>query len=120
MLLLLLLALGCAPETDFGPPDDPPHDETESEWIPGLGAVSASHASLMETPFLCRDDSGRRVACPTDGRPPDAQLSCDAAGCHGDTEFDGSTAPGDRHLEGSDGPSCWMCHDKEWSDRVTP
>lgn len=118
---LFVLVMGCAPETDFDPPADPPHDETESEWIPGLGNVSASHASLMESPYLCRDPAtGDRAACPTDGRPEPQNLSCDAAGCHGDTTFDGTTADEDRHLDGSDGPSCWLCHDKEWSDRVAP
>jgi hypothetical protein len=128
MPLITLLAVtvfafaqGCAPETDFDPPTDPAHDETESEWVAGLGNVSASHAGLMETPFLCRDPAtGNRTACPTDGRPDPQNLSCDAAGCHGDTTFDGTTADEDRHLDGSDGPSCWLCHDKEWSERMSP
>lgn len=121
LIPLIVFALGCAPETDFDPPDDPAHDETESEWVPGLGNVSASHAGLMETPFLCLDPAtGRRAACPTDGRPERQHLSCDAAGCHGDTTFDGATADADRHLDGADGPSCYLCHGDRWSDRMQP
>ena len=117
-LLTLLLSAACAPALEMSPPDDPPHTDVEGDWVDGQGYVEAAHARGKDVPFLCRDpDSGAMVSCPSE-RPANAGLSCDAAGCHGDTEF-GVTADEDRHLDGSDGPSCWLCHDREWSSRTT-
>lgn len=93
--------------TDFDPPAVPAHTDSEDGFL---------HARGKSTPFLCKSSSGATVTCPTDRRPADEQLSCDAAGCHGDTEYFANES---RHLLGSDGPSCYTCHDQEWSDRVT-
>ena len=85
----------------FDPPDTPAHDDEETN----------NHARGSGDPFLC---AGGNVDCsqlPGDGRPADDVLSCDAAGCHGDTEY--VTPDEDRHLLGSDGPSCHTCHDEE-------
>lgn len=115
--MLLTLLLACAPAMELDPPSDPPHTDNESDFVEGLGQVTAAHARGKDDPFLCRDpETGDRVTCP-DERPAAQNLSCDAAGCHGDTEF-GWTLDEDRHLEGSDGPSCFMCHGREWSNRV--
>lgn len=53
------------------------------------------------------------MTCP-DARPVDELLSCDATGCHGNYDFENSSATLVRDLEGSDGPSCYSCHDKKW------
>ena len=104
---LWVLLAGCA-TTTFEPPADPPHDDREEGY---------AHARGKDNPYLCRDpETGGRITCP-DERPATADLSCDAAGCHGDFDF-GETfqiASDLRHLLGSDGPSCWTCHDREWS-----
>lgn len=116
--LLCVAALSaCAPPLELDTPDEPAHTDVESDWVAGLGQVDAAHARGKDLPFLCSDDSGSVVTCPTT-RPANRNLSCDAAGCHGDTEF-GVTPDEDRHLDGSDGPSCWLCHDQEWSTRTT-
>ncbi len=107
LLGLFGAVVGCASGT-FDPPADPPHNDFEDGY---------AHASGKETPFLCRDpDGGNRVTCP-DTRPEPRNVSCDAAGCHGDTEYALVVDPDGRHLYGSDGPSCWTCHDREWSDQ---
>ncbi|MCB9765553.1 MAG: hypothetical protein H6739_37610 [Alphaproteobacteria bacterium] len=111
LALTLLFAAGC--DRVFVPPDDPPHDDFEE----GYG-----HARGKELPFLCRDpETGGRVTCPDTGRPEPAFLSCDAAGCHGSMTYSGEW-PEERHLHGGDGPSCYTCHNREWSERmeVTP
>jgi hypothetical protein len=121
-LLSVAMAVACAPKTTFDPPDTPAHnEEAENEWVAGLGVVWTGHADGLESPFLCKSpETGRSVACPTDGRPADENLSCDAAGCHGDNAYDGVIADADRHLGGSDGPTCYLCHDHRWSDRMAP
>ena len=106
--LAAALALVACAQPDFGPPDDPPHNRYED---------GVAHARGMETPFLCRDETGL-VTCPSDGRPMPQFLSCDAAGCHGGTTYSTLDTPDTRHLHGSDGPSCWTCHDREWSTRM--
>lgn len=119
LVLSVLVACG-AKDGDYDPPSEPPHDDVESDWVEGLGQVSAAHARGKSTPFLCHDpESGDEVLCPLE-RPVDRALSCDAAGCHGDFEFvEGPDSP-DRHVDGSDGPSCYTCHGTEWSTRVAP
>ncbi len=93
----------------FDPPSEPPHDDREEGY---------AHASGKSNPFLCKDSQGNYETCPTDGNRPSArQLSCDASGCHGDNDFQQGA---DRHLLGSDGPSCFTCHNREWNTRVTP
>lgn len=104
-LSLFGLLVSCA-STAFDPPAEPPHTDFEEGY---------AHASGKDTPFLCRDpESGDRVTCP-DTRPEPRDVSCDAAGCHGDLDYGAAIDPDARHLFGSDGPSCWTCHDREWS-----
>jgi hypothetical protein len=90
----------------FTPPEHPPHDVEE-------GGVM--HARRLETPFLCGSAARpeRGEACPP-ARPPDDRASCDASGCHGTFDF-GDPAQR-RDLIGSDGPSCYTCHGREWED----
>ncbi len=105
---LFLLLVACGTET-FDPPAEPPHDDREEGY---------AHARGKETPFLCRDaETGAQQTCPEE-RPETRLLSCDAAGCHGDTEYLDVLDPDARHLLGSDGPSCWTCHDREWSNTL--
>lgn len=93
---------------DFDPPTEPAHDRSEDGFL---------HARGYERPYLCSDPlTGDRVACPI-GRPETVDLSCDAAGCHGDNDYSQPADVG-RSLHGSDGPSCWTCHDREWSERT--
>jgi len=99
---------GPAGDVTFDPPAVPAHDDSEDGYL---------HARGKSSPYLCKDERGGTVSCPTDGRPVDERLSCDAAGCHGDAEY--LAVDEARHLLGSDGPSCFTCHDKEWSDRLT-
>jgi hypothetical protein len=114
---MLLMLLACA-SYEFDPPDTPRHFERESEASLGAPIMkSGRHAELMDTPFLCRDPaSGAAVACP-DARPADENLSCDASGCHGDFDYSPDADRSQRHLRGSDGPSCYSCHRQEWSGR---
>jgi hypothetical protein len=106
--LALLLVLGSACGWSFTPPEHPPHDKEEG---------GALHARRLETPFLCgrADRPDRAEACP-DVRPPDDRVSCDAVGCHGTFDFSGDPAAAERDLIGSDGPSCYTCHGREWKD----
>ena len=107
-LTLLLGTLFACQSRDFDPPDVPEHDIREEGFL---------HARGHEQPFLCVDPvTGRRGACPI-GRPEPENLSCDAAGCHGDNDY---TEPFDtaRSLHGSDGPSCYTCHEREWREVV--
>jgi hypothetical protein len=105
---LFLVLVGCTSRA-FDPPADPPHNDFEEGY---------AHASGKETPFLCQDPAtGSRATCPED-RPEPRYLSCDAAGCHGDMDFGTAVVHDDRHLFGSDGPSCWTCHDREWSSQT--
>jgi hypothetical protein len=96
----------CA-ELSFTPPDSPLHDEEEDDWM---------HARRSEYPFLCGDPGGSttlNLPCP-DTRPLDNKLlSCDSVGCHGNFDYTQDTRA-KRHLHGSDGPSCYTCHDVEW------
>lgn len=122
--LLLFLSTGCEDaleeggeglvlksDRNFDPPAEPPHKTFEE----GYG-----HAKGHERPYLCRDDAGNQVTCPTDGvRPASQNLSCDAAGCHGIMEYDTGLAFEDRDLYGSDGPGCFSCHGREWSNTMT-
>lgn len=105
----VLVLSACGPMlAGADPPAEPVHDDYEEGY---------AHARGKETPYLCLDPAtGAREACLTD-RPAAANLSCDAAGCHGDFSFDPGQLDADRHLLGSDGPSCWTCHDQEWSER---
>ncbi|MCB9745978.1 MAG: hypothetical protein H6740_25610 [Alphaproteobacteria bacterium] len=109
ILASLGLGLCACAQPDFGPPDEPPHNRYED---------GVAHARGMETPFLCRSADGALMTCPTNGRPAPQQLSCDAAGCHGGASYSALDAPDTRHLHGSDGPSCWTCHNQEWSTRM--
>ncbi len=104
----LALLVGCATPT-FDPPDFPPHDESHE---------GSMHARRYESPFSCGDPSAPNsehgVTC-SSARPADDLLSCDASGCHGSYTFDsGGPGPSERHLRGSEGPSCYTCHGKEW------
>jgi hypothetical protein len=106
----LWFLLACGPEPIiFDPPDVPAHDDEEDGY---------DHASGKGRPFLCHDPvNGDYVTCPTDGRPPPQSLSCDAAGCHGDTDYVDPSV--ERHVEGGEAPSCTTCHGQEWSDTKT-
>ncbi len=75
------------------------------------------HGVRLETPFLCGSSAeGRQgVDCPPD-RPADDLLSCDAIGCHGGFDFAAPVELSQRHLRGSDGPSCYTCHGEEWEN----
>ncbi len=107
--LLVLSSTGCDDRV-FDPPADPPHKVYQE----GYG-----HAKGYERPFLCRDDAGSQITCPTAGvRPEPAQLSCDAEGCHGVATYDSGMFPEDRDLFGSDGPGCYACHGREWSNTM--
>jgi len=111
--------LGCT-SYDFDPPEHPLHEYQEDEFGVGPGSSlikQGRHAALMRTPFLCLDtETGRAERC-LDGRPEDDLLSCDASGCHGDFDYSTDADRDRRHLRGSDGPSCYSCHDKVWSSR---
>ncbi|MFT6143029.1 MAG: hypothetical protein ACJAZO_005316 [Myxococcota bacterium] len=103
-----LTVLVACQSRSFDPPLEPVHDQREEGFL---------HARGYEEPFLCLDPvSGNEVACPM-GRPDRVDLSCDAAGCHGNNDYT-QPASVDRALHGSDGPSCWTCHDQEWSGRT--
>ena len=106
-----LLLAGCdeggGAGTSSGPPDEPVHDSYQDGY---------AHARGKSSPFLCRDpDTDALVTCP-DTRPEPAWLSCDAAGCHGDFDYSPTTDPADRALHGADGPSCYTCHGRTWSE----
>jgi hypothetical protein len=108
LALGVLLAASCG-RPSFDPPASPAHDEEEE---------GVMHGRRYKTPFLCGDpsrpdDPKRTAPCPS-VRPPDAQLSCDAIGCHGGYDFTNPSAA--RHLRGSEGPSCYTCHGEEWKD----
>lgn len=108
LVVLGVMALVACRARDFDPPDEPVHDVSEDGFL---------HARGQDLPFLCVDPAtGDAGPCPI-GRPEPVNLSCDAAGCHGDNDY---TEPPDaeRALHGSDGPSCWTCHDQEWSRRT--
>lgn len=111
----VLLVVACEQEArprEFGgvPPDLPAHNRVED---------GVRHARGNETPYLCSTQNGRGT-CPTDVRPAQADLSCDASGCHGGTRYEPAEVPAERHLLGSEGPSCWACHpNREWSNRTT-
>lgn len=114
-LVCLSLLAGCGGEegagygNSFDPPSLPAHDDSEDGFM---------HAAGKSSPFLCRDDSGREEACPDDVWPAPQNLSCDASGCHGTYEYSPEQPWADRDLEGSDGPSCYTCHGREWSERM--
>ena len=117
--MLWVLLSGCV-GSSFDPPDLPAHDDLESEEWEGSGSsllLVGWHADDKDSPFLCRDpDSGKRVTCPEE-RPAQENLSCDAAGCHGDFTYAPGADQSARHLRGSDGPSCYFCHNQKWSSR---
>jgi len=120
LALLSAAAVGCGGKFHFDPPAEPAHNIIESDWVDGVGQVDAAHASGMSTPYLCTEPgTGRKVACPTEDAGPNF-ASCDAAGCHGGFTYEEGPEDPDRHLDGGDGPSCWTCHDQEWSSRKTP
>jgi hypothetical protein len=118
--LLVLVLVACGPS--FEPPDMPPHNDLEggeffSDDVQGYIYVEAWHAGRKEVPYLCGDpETGQAVTCPQE-RLADKHLSCDAAGCHGDFDFGGPAEDDSRHVRGSDGPSCYTCHTREWSTR---
>ncbi len=120
-MLVLISLVGCV-GLDFDPPDEPDHNDYQGgELEPEASGANpwqgAYHARLYEEPFLCLDaQTGVAVTCPTDGRPDDKNLSCDAAGCHGDYDYSPDYDPAARQLHGSDGPSCYSCHGEEWKD----
>ena len=110
LLLLMLPLVACEGEGGlagpYGPPPVPVHDVLEEGHL---------HARGHETPYLCLSlDGRRREACP-EAPPPLAFRSCDSSGCHGTFTYD---TPDDlRALDGDEAPSCWPCHDREWSRR---
>lgn len=82
------------------------------------------HARSLENmlPYFCMEGTGvnrRQVPCPTDVRPDQRDLSCDASGCHGNYTYTPDFPASDRHLDGASGPSCFTCHDREWDDDRT-
>lgn len=103
----LWLLIGCG-TPEFFPPADPPHDVSKDGHM---------HAVRLEDPFSCgtadAPNAKRGVTCPTT-RPVDAQLSCDASGCHGRFDFSEPAATAVRDLRGSEGPSCYTCHGAKW------
>lgn len=106
--LLLGLLPSCSPDArDFSPPLNPPHTRSEDGYL---------HAARREDPFSCGisgpNDEG---PCPS-VRPADDLLSCDALGCHGSYQFGNQPQGLERALRGSDGPSCYTCHDEKWED----
>lgn len=111
-LLLLSLCLLMTPacgEGPYGPPPVPLHDVMEEGHL---------HARGHDTPYLCVSADFRvRESCPTGVELPLDRRSCDSAGCHGTHETTQSSARAPRDLGGDEGPSCWSCHDREWSDR---
>lgn len=110
MLIVALLACDPGRRAFDNLPDDPPHTDREEGYF---------HASGKSRPYLCRDETGAQVTCPTDGfRPEPRQLSCDAVGCHGGNDFTGALTDDERHLLGSDGPTCFTCHGREWSNTM--
>jgi len=77
-----------------------------------------AHAAGLGTPYLCANPTtGAFEQCPI-GRPDPANLSCDAAGCHGGNDYAAQYTAAERDLSGSDGPSCDHCHGQRWSERV--
>ncbi len=119
---MILILLAC-PSYEFDPPDTPRHNDNESEAsLDGAPIMkSGRHAELKDYPFLCTDPStGKTVGCPTTGRPADENLSCDASGCHGDYDYSPDFDVSKRHIRGSDGPSCYSCHAREWSNGTVP
>ena len=109
LTLLLSLSTGCDDRV-FDPPAEPRHNIYQE----GYG-----HAKGYNRPYLCRDEADNLVTCPTDGqRPAPDKVSCDAAGCHGIMQFDSGLAFEDRDLYGSDGPGCFTCHGREWSNTM--
>ena len=114
---LVFLLTGCEEEEgrlgawkSFDPPEAHAHDKEDD---------GVYHARGLETPYLCRQPGGGFGACPVGERPAPADLSCDAAGCHGDHTYGLDDDEPERHLLGSDGPSCWSCHaEREWRTRT--
>ena len=126
-LLASLCLVGCGGPTtagwggggEAGLADDGTSASTTSGRDHGKNEDGAWHAYDNEYPFLCLDASGSPTTCPDDVWPETERLSCDAAGCHGSYDYDPATPQSSRNLDGSAGPSCWTCHDKEWSDAKT-
>jgi hypothetical protein len=122
IVMMIALSLGCAePAGSYagqglggGTPPDRPHDILEQD-----DGVSGWHARGYNNPYLCLSMSGGSETCPDDVFPAVSQLSCDSAGCHGSYDYDPATSQASRALTGSAGPSCFTCHDKEWSDKKT-
>lgn len=111
---LLLCLVACYPRpfdvTAVGAPHSVNEPENEHHGY--------QHAFGSETPFLCRTEDREPVDCETLAAQlgdafGNANYSCDSAGCHG------SRTPGGpletRSLHGSEGPSCWTCHEDEWN-----
>lgn len=73
------------------------------------------HARSLEDmqPFFCLVD-GVQAPCPTGERPANGDLSCDAAGCHGDYDYQADTPVDSRQLHGGEAPSCFACHERNW------
>ncbi len=114
---LLVVLASCADDPDFSAPSSPPHTEIRG---------GAGHAIRDSYPFLCglfatstvAEDFFLAVPCPEDGvRPLDIDLSCDALGCHGNTEYDRPRDVG-RSARGGQAPSCFTCHGKNWNEAV--
>ncbi|TNE90449.1 MAG: hypothetical protein EP330_08110 [Deltaproteobacteria bacterium] len=87
--------------------------------------ISAFHAQGQDQPFMCRYVVGGgaryepcNVVRDTVGAEfGPANYSCDTAGCHGSRLPGTALAAGTTgSLHGGEGPSCWTCHDNEWSN----
>lgn len=122
LVLIVLVAAGCDPETDFDPPGNIPHTFDIGE-VPHARAPSMTGGIL---PYYCVDAAGlNQIPCrlddmasvlnSVDQRDQD-QLSCDAAGCHGSYTYEPDAPVSERHLQGANGPSCFTCHDLVWGD----
>lgn len=111
IVLLSGLASPACPQSEFEPPAEPAHVIEKDGFL---------HALRQKKPFLCGDAADVTgevgVPCPPD-RPADNLLSCDAIGCHGGFEFSQGQTDPTRHLRGSEGPSCYSCHDDKWNEK---
>lgn len=108
LVLVTVIGQPACDEGPYGPPPVPIHDVLQEGHL---------HARGHELPFLClSEDLSQRQACPP-SMPDPVRRSCDSAGCHGSFDYSAATSPDSRRLSGDAAPSCWDCHDREWSER---